>query len=349
YCFNKKERHQRNSNKSNRILSKDKIIEVLKEFKDMNGTKVIFTGGEPMLNNELVEICKAAKELELQPQFITNGTLLNSFDIEKLSECVDSITISLDSVVEEELEILWGKSDVKLENGIFAGLDKLNEFSSSKKRMTVIIKPIVSAVNIGSLDKLVSVISEKLSNCKVFWAMTQFDKIDDDKTDNLLSITEADYIKSVSQSLRNHYLSSSNKDNNSIDTAKEINNRINVFSFGHGGRFIPPTSPNLLTCNPSFFIAGNGDVFPCQCFDNEDYKLGNVYSDSLAVLFENEIFKNLRSKLPVSKMNEVSCLKCEFRYLCTNKMGPCAVNKYKDRTNCRQTNIRKLYLQTQIG
>jgi radical SAM protein with 4Fe4S-binding SPASM domain len=349
YCFNKKERHRRLRNKTNQIISKEKIIEVLKEFKSLNGSKVIFTGGEPMLNEDLIDVCSAAKKLDLKPNFITNGTLLNTIDIEKLSESVDYLTISLDSITEKELEILWGKQDINLENSIFAAFEKLNDFSKNKKRMTIIIKPIISAVNIGSLDMLVSVISEKLSDCEVLWAMTKFNKIEEAETDNLLSITEDEYIKSVTQSLRKYYLKSKDTNKSLTESAKKVNNSINFFAFGHGGRFIPSTQPNPLTCNPSFFIAENGDVFPCQCFDNDDYRLGNIYASTLAEMFDNEIFKNLRSKLPVYKMTDNTCSKCEFRYLCTSIMGPCSVNKYIDRTKCKQANIRKLYLQTQLG
>ncbi|HEX9060457.1 MAG TPA: radical SAM protein [Clostridia bacterium] len=345
YCFNKKERHQRTNAKSDFKLSKDKIIEVLKEFKNMNGSKVVFTGGEPTLEGELVEVCTEAKNIGLEPHFITNGTLLNSIDIEKLSECVDSFTISLDSVEEKELEVLWGNPGISLHKSIFAALEKMNEFSLKKKKLTVIIKPIVSSINIGSLDKLVSVISEKLENCDLSWSMTQFSKINDADTDNLLSVTEDEYVKSTAQSLRNSYMLKYDKDN---EKAKIINNRINVFSLGHGGRELPPTSPNLLSCNPSFFIASNGDAYPCQCFENEKYRIGNVFNETLADLFQNEIFKTIRSKLPVNQIDDKMCLKCEFRFLCTNKLGPCEINKVKDRVNCKKTNIQKLYLQTQL-
>ncbi len=346
YCFNKEERHKRLNNNSNSKISKDKIIEVLKEFKSMNGYKVIFTGGEPTLNKELVEICNEVKKIGLETHFITNGTLLNSIDIEKLSECVDSFTISLDSVIEKELEVLWGNPNTVLENNIFVALEKINEFSLNKKKLSITIKPIVSAVNINSLSKLVSVIEEKLCNCKLSWAMTQFSKINDLKVDNLLSITEDQYIKSVAQSLRNTYIGECNEDNEQAE--KIISGKINVFSFCHGGRLIPPNIPSRLACYPSFYINGNGDVYPCQCFENDEYILGNIHNDSLSTMFENEIFKKIRAKLPKNQIDDESCLKCEFRFLCTNKLGPCAINKDKDKTNCKQINIQKLYLQTQL-
>lgn len=345
YCFNKDERHKRMRSKSDARVSKDAIIEMLKEFKKMHGTKVIFTGGEPTLNNDLIEICIAAKSIGLETHFITNGTLLNSINIEEISECVDSFTISLDSIVDKELEILWGNPNSDIKNTIFSAFERLNEFSLKNKKLSIIIKPIVSSININSLDNLVSEISKKLCHCDLSWAMTQYSKIDNPEVDNLLTIKENDYITSVAHSLRKTYIEDINQkdEKNNI-----ISGKINIFSFGHGGRLIPPVSPSLLACYPSFFVTSNGDVFPCQCFENDDYKLGNIQTDSLAKMFENDIFKKIRVKLPINQIDDKSCTKCEFRYLCTNKLGPCAINKDRDKTNCKQINIQKLYLQTQL-
>ncbi|RCX19412.1 radical SAM protein with 4Fe4S-binding SPASM domain [Anaerobacterium chartisolvens] len=348
YCFNKEERHNRISKSSDFIISKEKVVEVLNEFKALKGSKVIFTGGEPTLNNHLIDICSEAKKIGLETHFITNGTLLNSIDIGKLAEYADGFTISLDSVIEEELEVLWGNPHISLDKSIFTALEKINEFSSKEKKITVIIKPIVSALNINSLDKLVSVLYEKLNNCDLSWGMTQYGKIEDAEVNELLSVTEKEYIKSVARSLKNTYLSDKENKQRTPEETKKVHNRINMFSFCHGARLLPPTSPNLLSCNPSFYIASNGDVYPCQCFENEKYKIGNVLEDSLSNMFENEIFKRIRSKLPINKIDSKVCLKCEFRFLCTNKLGPCEVSKDRDMTNCKRTNIQKLFLQTQL-
>ncbi len=345
YCFNKNERHKRINKKSNSIVSKDKFVNLLREFKDMHGNKVIFTGGEPTLNTDLIDICNEAKRIGLETHFITNGTLLNSMNIEELSECVDGFTISLDSVVDKELEALWGNPNSDVKNTIFAAFERINEYSLKTKKLSITIKPIVSAININSLDILVSEISKRLCNCTLSWSMTQYGKIDDPEVDNLLSVKEKDYITKVANSLRKTYLDGLEIE----DTNNKLSGTINIFSFGHGGRFIPPKTPNFLACYPSFFVTSNGDVFPCQCFENDEYKLGNIQNDSLANMFESDVFRNIRAKLPINQIEDKSCTKCEFRFLCTNKLGPCSHNKDRDKTNCKQINIQKLYLQTQLG
>ena len=345
YCFNKKERHKRINSRSESRVSKDNFIKLLMEFKNMHGTKVIFTGGEPTLNNDLIELCNVAKSIGLETHFITNGTLLNSINIEELSECVDSFTISLDSIVDKELEILWGNPNLDIKNTIFAAFERINEFSLTTKKLSITIKPIVSALNINSLDILVNEISKKLCHCNLSWSMTQYSKIDNPEVDNLLTIKENDYITSVAQSLRKTYIGEVKQQDEKNNI---ISGKINIFSFGHGGRLIPPNSPSLLACYPSFFVTSNGDVFPCQCFENDDYKLGNIQNESLAKMFENDIFKKIRAKLPINQIDDKSCTKCEFRYLCTNKLGPCSICKDRDKTNCKQINIQKLYLQTQL-
>jgi uncharacterized protein len=324
YCFNKHERHKRINSKSENMVSKDKIIDLLKEFKKLHGSKVIFTGGEPTLNNDLIELCNEAKNIGLETHFITNGTLLNSINIEELSECVDSFTISLDSIVDKELETLWGNPNSDIKNTIFSAFERINEFSSKTKKLSITIKPIVSAININSLDTLVYEISKKLCHCDLSWSMTQYSKIDNLDIDNLLSVNENDYITRVANSLRKTYIGDINQKE---DRNNRVSGKINIFSFGHGGRLIPPKSPSPLACYPSFFVTSNGDVFPCQCFENDDYKLGNIQNDSLAKMFQNDIFKKIRAKLPINQIDDESCTKCEFRFLCTNKLGPCAISE----------------------
>ncbi len=345
YCFNKNERYKRINNKSNSIVSKDKFVGLFKEFKNMHGNKVIFTGGEPTLNNDFIELCNEAKNIGLETHFITNGTLLNSINIEELSECVDSFTVSLDSIVDKELETLWGNPNSDIKNTIFAAFERINEFSLKTKKLSITIKPIVSAININSLDILVSEMSKKLCHCNLSWSMTQYSKIDNPDIDNLLSVKENEYITKVATSLRKTYIGNINQNQ---ERNNRISGKINIFSFGHGGRLIPPEVPSLLACYPSFFVTSNGDVFPCQCFENDDYKLGNIQNESLAEMFENHIFEKIRSKLPINQIEDKSCTKCEFRFLCTNKLGPCAICKDRDKTNCKQINIQKLYLQTQF-
>lgn len=71
YCYNKK-----NLNLSKELDTKN-IIKILNKLKKINVEVVNFTGGEPLLRNDIEEILKEAKKLKFNVCLLTNGTLLN--------------------------------------------------------------------------------------------------------------------------------------------------------------------------------------------------------------------------------------------------------------------------------
>lgn len=348
YCFNKEDRKKRLKDKISCCVPKEKIVELLKEFKDMSGTGVVFTGGEPTLNKNLLYFCKCAKEIGLEPHFITNGTLLNNMDLDELFDSVDSFGISLDSVVQSEIDQLWLNKSISVENDIFKTLEKVNNLSKKKKQIKINIMPIVSALNIGSMKKLVSIVADKLSDCEVTWSMTQFSPIGKEEVDKLLSVTEEEYVYSVAESLKDTYLKKESMDKKvTPDELTLTNNKITAYAFSNSGKMLPPIAPKVITCAPSFFVANNGDVYPCQGFEKEENRLGNIMDNSLRELFNKDEFTNVRKRVVVNNIE--SCANCELRFVCTNKCGGCMTTCDKDMNQCKNITVQRLYLQTQLA
>ena len=344
YCFNKEYRKKRLDMKKNRILDKNKIIKILEEFKGIGGSGVVFTGGEPTLNKDLIDLCTEAKKLEIEPHFITNGTVLNKIDLEKLLESVKSFGISLDSIVQEEINLLWNTSSINVENDLLSALERINEIAR-KKEISITFMPIVSAVNMESMPKLVSKVKEKLSNCQIKWQLTQYSEIEDKKINELLAITEEEYRKCISSSLNKAYIEEESKVTKmTIEEKEKLENKINAYSFSESGKLLPPTAPKLLTCAPSFLVTNNGDVYPCQGFEKEKYLLGNVWEESLSHLYNKDEFKEVRKKITVNLIQR--CSECELRFVCTNKCGGCKEECGLSIDECKELTIQKLYLQT---
>lgn len=91
---------------SNTNLAFEKIVKILKEFEDMQGLRVLITGGEPLLHPEFDEINSIFPELALRKILFTNGILLNDVLLKKLN--VQEIQISLDGMKQGH-ESLRGK------------------------------------------------------------------------------------------------------------------------------------------------------------------------------------------------------------------------------------------------
>lgn len=74
----------------------DKIVQVLKEFEELQGLRVLITGGEPLLHPEFKKINEFLKEVALRKILLTNGTLITEEILKELN--VEEIQFSIDGM-----------------------------------------------------------------------------------------------------------------------------------------------------------------------------------------------------------------------------------------------------------
>jgi len=77
-------------------LSVKQIREVLREFEEMQGLKVLITGGEPLLHSKFKEINEMFPEFFIRKVLFTNGVSLNKTILKNLN--VNEIQISIDGL-----------------------------------------------------------------------------------------------------------------------------------------------------------------------------------------------------------------------------------------------------------
>jgi radical SAM protein with 4Fe4S-binding SPASM domain len=87
-------------------LSVKRIKNILKEFEQMQGLRVLITGGEPFLHSKFEQINEMLPQFFLRKVLFTNGILLNKEKIKRLN--VDEIQISIDGL-EDAHDSLRGK------------------------------------------------------------------------------------------------------------------------------------------------------------------------------------------------------------------------------------------------
>lgn len=87
-------------------LSIPRIRAILKEFEQMQGLKVLITGGEPLLHSKFEEINSMLPQFFIRKVLLTNGILFAGERIKKLH--VDEIQISIDGL-EDAHDSLRGK------------------------------------------------------------------------------------------------------------------------------------------------------------------------------------------------------------------------------------------------
>jgi len=91
-------------------LSVNQVKNILAEFEEMQGLRVLITGGEPLAHSKFREINEMLPDLFLRKVLFTNGLLLNKSVLRQLN--VDEIQISIDGL-EAAHNSLRGKGTYK--------------------------------------------------------------------------------------------------------------------------------------------------------------------------------------------------------------------------------------------
>jgi len=77
-------------------LTVDQVEKVLREFEEMQGLRVLMTGGEPLVHSKFHEINEMLPDFFIRKVLFTNGLLLKKEDLKTLN--VEEIQVSLDGL-----------------------------------------------------------------------------------------------------------------------------------------------------------------------------------------------------------------------------------------------------------
>jgi len=94
YCYNK--------DRKGSVMDTGTILKVIEDLKKMGLVWLGFTGGEPLLNRDIVKIAEAAGEDCAKKLFTTGCTLTRSMASDLRAAGVFSVSVSLDHWIEEE-------------------------------------------------------------------------------------------------------------------------------------------------------------------------------------------------------------------------------------------------------
>lgn len=140
--------------KKGRRFKKDLKTEQVKSIVDKIAAERIkrirFTGGEPLVRADILELIHYAKLRGLQVRINTNGTLINPKIAENLVEDVDTVLISVPSLDERENDIQTG-----LDGGFKKKIEAI-KLLRNKKRDFLWACTIATKKNIRELDKIAS-------------------------------------------------------------------------------------------------------------------------------------------------------------------------------------------------
>lgn len=142
YCFSS---HQ-TINHSNRYVDLQKVEYLVEQIK-RDFSEIVITGGEPLLNPNIISIIKCMRSNSIEVRLLTNGILLTKDMISKLNKIgINSIAISLDSINPEINDLLRGKTKVILNN-----IDNLKYYDKIFK----ILNCVVTTKNLNCLEEII--------------------------------------------------------------------------------------------------------------------------------------------------------------------------------------------------
>lgn len=147
------------SNKLNTGEMKNAIKTLLDKYQF---TKIVITGGEPLLCNDLEEILRTISEYNNVVELDTNGSLFDVNKWNRIKRYIDGVKVSLDSLNIESFNYLTTYGNKQSFNNII----KLIE-SAKKEKIPVTINCVCTKVNYNEIEDIVKFCIKKGINASI--------------------------------------------------------------------------------------------------------------------------------------------------------------------------------------
>lgn len=233
------------------VLSRERALEVAHEIGKSGTVAVGFTGGEVLLYPYLFEVIRILKEYGVIIYILTNGLTLKENTESILDTGVDTIVVSVDSIVPQEHDMLKGKPGIY--NALIEGIEYIK-----KKRVNN--KPIIKTTTVLS----------KQNYTKIKDIIDYLSKIADVNSIQPISTGFANGVLNIPEKEKDSFLFSLKDE---LDFQKHLNNLIkhhhsfNTSYFKNISTFLfRPERLLKIRCWSPFLrlqIQPNGEVFHC--------------------------------------------------------------------------------------
>jgi radical SAM protein with 4Fe4S-binding SPASM domain len=291
--------------------------QLLHQLAEVNCPVVLFTGGEPLLRNDLFELLAEAKQLSLRTVISTNGTSIDSAAAKNLAALgVSYIGISIDG--DESLHDAFRQSAgcfkaalAGVENCQKAGLKTGLRFTITKQNANKIpvVFDIAASANIRRICfyHLVKAGRAKNLNSSTLTPQQTRHAVDTiiEKTKEFVQKKLVDEVLTVGNHADGPYLLLKLQQNSTSKDAARTTHDARRFLLANGGNKIGEKIAS---------VGWDGSVYPDQFWRN--YSLGNVKNQTFKEIWENSnepVLGKLRKK---SEFADKRCLSCKWFDLC---------------------------------
>ncbi|MDQ1351524.1 MAG: hypothetical protein QG657_1828 [Acidobacteriota bacterium] len=281
YCYNDADREQfRQMDETEPEMSKDQYLQFFEDAAALGVERILFTGGEPLLNPFTLEAARYVRQLGLKVEIITNGLMVTEANAAEMAETFDYISISLDSFKPETHEKMRGK---RTHQRVLGSILLLKE-----KGATVRVNSVITGNNVGEIPETWKYAVEELK-CDSYTPSLYAPGSSDPEAWELLPEMETLWKEKK--------------------RAGQVLNKVPAV--------VTKTSSLRFSCgiaNGEIGIAYDGSVYPCHLLHKPELKCGNLKEKRLGEILEKS---ELMSRLRTFHIDQnQQCRECDFRYLC---------------------------------
>jgi MoaA/NifB/PqqE/SkfB family radical SAM enzyme len=267
-------------------LHKDVWIKALLSLsKIAPGMHVQFTGGEPFLKEDFIDIIEAIGKKGVSFGVVTNAELINEKNVERIvATGINNVNISIDSPDEKEHDEFRGKPGI-YKRALKAIRLLSDEAKKQNRRLTITIKPTLHKGNLHQMEKMLKMVPEIGATVLNMQPLT----IKTDECTDLLITDEKDYEEVVD------LLMKMKKEGYPLaNTKRQMMSWLNTWK--------NIITPRLSPCRVGLrmlTIVTNGDVYYCSPMKKV---FGNISKDDTDTIWSNPSAKKERQRTVKCKM-----------------------------------------------
>jgi radical SAM protein with 4Fe4S-binding SPASM domain len=295
--------------------------QLLHQLAEANCPVVLFSGGEPLLRNDLFDLLAEAKQLALRTVISSNGTSIDSAAAGKLAGLgVSYVGISIDG--DQSFHDAFRQSAgcfkaalAGVENCQKAGLKTGLRFTITKQNANKIpvVFDIAASANIRRICfyHLVKAGRAKKLNSQLLTPQQTRQAVDAiiEKTKEFVQKKLVDEVLTVGNHADGPYLLLKLQQNNTSKDAGRTTHDARRFLLANGGNKIGEKIAS---------VGWDGSVYPDQFWWN--YPVGNIKDKTFKEIWNNpdeQVLNKLRNK---SKFSDKRCLTCKWFDLCKGNL-----------------------------
>lgn len=271
-------------------MSFDKFKYILDQFASMGGIHVTLSGGEALLNKDIVKMLRYCREKDLMISLLTNLSYMRDELIPILKEVNVSLVqvslYSMDSAIHDTITTVKGSFEKTK-----AAIEKLHDADIPVQ----ISCPLMKA-NKEGYDKVLQYAKSLKMNAQTDYIMMGESNFDTSNLANRLSLEETG--KVIEDILE--YDQDYQQEMEEIEAISTIDME---------------EYKNMPLCGAginNLCVTVNGDIYPCSGW--QAYVVGNVFHNSLKDIWENS--PKLESVRKVKRKDFPKCLTCAARDFC---------------------------------